>query len=91
MTKAEMIEQVWGEIDGLTRRETAYIVDTVFEALAQSIRDDGRFSYPGFGTFVLKERRARKGRNPQSGDEILIKASKTVAFKAAPALKRRLD
>lgn len=91
MTKAEMIEQVWDEVDGLTRRETAYIVDAVFEALAQSIKEDGRFSYPGFGTFTLKKRQARKGRNPQSGAEIQIKASKTVAFKAAPALKKRLD
>jgi DNA-binding protein HU-beta len=90
MTKAELIEKVWGDAEGLTKKQTGDLVDKVFENLGWAIKKDGRFSYPGFGTFSVKKRKARKGRNPQTGAAITIKASKTVAFKPAPTLKDRL-
>ena len=52
-----------------------------------AISNGGRFSYPGFGTFTVRERKARTGRNPRTGEAIKIPKSKTVAFKAAPGLK----
>lgn len=92
MTKAELIEKVQStkNIPELTKKNTALIVDAVFENLKKAIKKDGRFSYPGFGTFNVKKRKARKGRNPRTGDEIQIKASKTVTFKPAPAFKEKL-
>ncbi|MBI1822553.1 MAG: HU family DNA-binding protein [Nitrospirae bacterium] len=58
--------------------------------MAKGIKKNGRFSFPGFGTFTVRARAARKGRNPQTGETIKIKASKSIKFKAAPSLKRSL-
>jgi DNA-binding protein HU-beta len=55
------------------------------------LKKNKRFSYPGFGTFYIRYRKARKGRNPQTGDEMQIQASKTVGFKAAPKLKSQVN
>lgn len=92
MTKAEFIDQVVKAANDqeLTKKEAGEIIDDVFEVLGKAIKKDGRFSYPGFGTFVVKKRSARKGRNPRTGAEIKIKASKTVGFKPAPGLKKSL-
>lgn len=91
MTKAELIDEVHKNVDGnLTKKETSQAVQAVFDTLAEAIRKDERFSFPGFGTFKLKERAPRKGRNPQTGQSITIPASKTVSFKPAPGLKDEL-
>lgn len=91
MTKAEFVDQV-AKSSGvdLSKKDAAGILDTVFSVISQTIKDENRFSYPGFGTFTIKERSARKGRNPRTGDAIDIKASKTVGFKPAPSLKQSL-
>lgn len=88
MTKAELIDEVRNAkgID-LTKKHTEEVVDAVFVALSTAIKKDARFSYPGFGTFVVRNRKERKGRNPKTKAEILIPASRTVAFKPAPKLK----
>ena len=90
MNKAKFIEKIQCTVSGMSKKETSEVVGKVFEALAEAIKKDCRFSYPGFGTFIVRNRHARKGRNPQTGKEILIKASKTVAFKPAPGLKEKL-
>lgn len=88
MTKSELIEEV-RKAKGveLTKKETEAVVEAVFEAILNAIKKDKRFSYPGFGTFTVRERKERKGRNPRTGQTIVIKASKTVGFKPAPKLK----
>lgn len=91
MTKAEFIDQVVKSAGvELSKKDAAGILDTVFGVIGKAIKDEDRFSYPGFGTFTVKERSARKGRNPRTGAAIDIKASKTVGFKPAPALKQNL-
>jgi DNA-binding protein HU-beta len=91
MTKAELIEKMFEKHNGeVTKKLAAEMVETVFENLAGAIRKDKRFSYPGFGTFVVRTRKARPGRNPQTGEAIKIKASKTVGFRAAKAFKDKL-
>lgn len=88
MTKAELIERVYEQAgEGLSRRLTAEIVETIFDTISLSLERDSRFAVPAFGTFTLKTRAARKGRNPQTGAEIDIPESKAVQFKAAAALK----
>ena len=87
--EAELIEKIQGTT-GESKKQTGEIIDTVFAALASTICTNGRFSYPGFGTFTVRERKARTGRNPQTGDPIRIPKSKTVAFKASPSLKSDL-
>jgi len=91
MTKAELIEKMYEKHNGeVTKKLAADMIETVFENLAGAIRKDKRFSYPGFGTFVVRTRKARPGRNPQTGEPIKIKASKTVGFRAAKAFKDKL-
>jgi DNA-binding protein HU-beta len=74
----------------ISKKAAGDIIDMLFAEVANAVKKDRRFSYPGFGTFNVKTRKARKGRNPQTGEEIKIKAGKTVSFKAAPQLKKKL-
>ena len=92
MTKDELISAVTKNVkdNNLSKRLTGDVIDAAFEAMAKSIKKEKRFAYPGFGTFTVRTRKARKGRNPQTGEEIKIKASKTVGFKPAPNLKNSL-
>ena len=92
MTKAELVDQVVKASRGsnLSKKAAGEVIDNVFAIVSGAIKKDSRFSYPGFGTFSVKKRAARKGRNPRTGDEIRIKASKTVGFKPAPSLKKKL-
>jgi DNA-binding protein HU-beta len=90
MTKADLIEKVQASHGDLSKRQVALVVDAVFDHLARGIRRDKRFSMPGFGTFVVKKRAGRVGRNPKTGAEIQIAPSKTVGFKPAPELKKAL-
>ena len=90
MTKADLIDKVQAAYGDLSKRQVALVVDAVFEHLAKGIRRDKRFSMPGFGTFVVKRRAGRVGRNPKTGAEIQIAPSKTVGFKPAPELKKAL-
>jgi DNA-binding protein HU-beta len=90
MTKAELIEKLHKNHGEMTKRQLTDVCDNVFENLAGCIKKDKRFSYPGFGTWTVRSRKARNGRNPRTGEQIKIKASKTVAFKPAKTLKDRL-
>jgi DNA-binding protein HU-beta len=90
MTKADLIEKVQAEHGDLSKRQLAAVVDAIFDHLAKGIRKDKRFLMPGFGTFTVKKRAGRVGRNPQTGAEIKIAPSKTVGFKPAPELKKAL-
>ncbi len=90
MTTAELIEKVQSARPDLSKKQVGDVVDAVFENLAKAIRKDKRFAMPGFGTFTVKKRAARVGRNPQTGAAIEIAPTKTVGFKPAPELKKAL-
>lgn len=91
MTKAELIEKLYNKHDGeVTKRLVGDLVDGVFEQMTVTIKKEKRFAYPGFGTWTVRNRKKRKGRNPQTGEVIMIKASKTVGFRPAKALKEIL-
>ncbi len=93
MTKSELIEHVIqnvSEEEKLTKKLTEQIVEATFTSIKGALLAEKRFSFPGFGTFTMKDRAARKGRNPRTGDTIDIPASRTVAFKPAPKFKDSL-
>ncbi len=92
MTKDELIGAVAKSVkdSALSKRLTSDVLDAAFDVIGKSIKKEKRFAYPGFGTFTVRSRKARTGRNPQTGEEIKIKASKTVGFKPAPTLKSTL-
>jgi DNA-binding protein HU-beta len=89
MTKADLIEVV-AKATHLNKREAGEAVDATFDGIAKAIKKSKRFQVPGFGTFTVRSRKSRKGRNPQTGAAITIKASRTVGFKPAPDLKKGL-
>lgn len=86
MTKGDLIAAV-AKATKLSKRAAEDAVDATFDTVARAIKRDKRFQVPRFGTFTVRSRKARKGRNPQTGAEITVKASRTVGFKPAPALK----
>lgn len=91
MTKAELIDAVRNAKGvELNKKQTEAVVNAVFDAVTDAVKKEKRFSFPGFGTFTVRQRKARKGRNPRTGAVINIKASKTVGFKPAPRLKEGL-
>jgi DNA-binding protein HU-beta len=89
MTKGELIDAV-AKNANINKRAAGEAVDATFESISRAIKKSKRFQVPGFGTFTVRSRKARKGRNPQNGAVITIKASRTVGFKPAPDLKRGL-
>ena len=91
MTKSQLVDQVARSAEaGVSKKDTEALLEAMFAVMGRAIRNEGRFSYPGFGVFKIQERTARTGRNPQTGAAIEIKASRTVAFRPSPALKNNL-
>ena len=95
MTKAELIEQISKTVSKSTKTDVSKkLVDAVisetFSTIGKTVKKEGKYSVPGFGTFTKTKRAARKGRNPQTGETIKIKASKSIKFKPSSALKGSL-
>lgn len=84
--KAELVDRVAKKTQ-LTKKDVSATVEAVFETIQEALKAGEKVQVIGFGTFEVRERAARKGRNPQTGKEIKIKASKVPAFKAGKALK----
>ena len=92
MTKSELIDAVQGACkdSDISKKSTGDVVEAVFDVMKEAIRKEERFSFPNLGTFKVTKRAARKGRNPRTGDEIKIAASKTVKFTPSPQFKGSL-
>jgi nucleoid DNA-binding protein len=73
-----------------SKAATTAVIEAVFDSMAEVVKAEQSFRWPGFGTFERRQRAARKGYNPQTGEPIKIKASTTVAFRPATALKERV-
>eukprot|EP00525_Craspedostauros_australis_P013009 CAMPEP_0198135052 /NCGR_PEP_ID=MMETSP1442-20131203/60392_1 /TAXON_ID= /ORGANISM="Craspedostauros australis, Strain CCMP3328" /LENGTH=154 /DNA_ID=CAMNT_0043796213 /DNA_START=574 /DNA_END=1038 /DNA_ORIENTATION=- len=86
LTKAEFVAQV-AERTGQTKTDADRSVNAVLEVITESVVDGKKISFNGFGTFVAKERAARKGRNPQTGEEIFISARMSPGFTASKKFK----
>jgi DNA-binding protein HU-beta len=89
MTKADLIAAVAEKV-GLSKKQTEEVLDVAVEGIKKAVKKDGEFRYPGLGVFKLKKRNARTGINPQTGEKIKIKASKTVGFRPASSFKDSL-
>ena len=91
MNKIELVKAVQENLGGDCTKSCAESgVAAVLKAIAEGVKKDGKVQLLGFGTFEVKHRSARMGRNPQTGEQIKIKASKTVGFKASSNLKASL-
>lgn len=90
MNKTELIETV-AQSAGLKKVESEKAVNAVIEAIEKALADGEKVQLVGFGTFDVKERQARKGRNPRNGETIMIAASKSVTFAASTSLKTKVN
>jgi len=86
VNKSELIAKV-AETTGMSKKDATQAVEAVFDAISQALQNGEKVQLVGFGNFEVRERNARKGRNPQTGEEIDIPASKVPAFKPGKALK----
>ncbi|EMR07413.1 DNA-binding protein [Bhargavaea cecembensis] len=86
MNKTDLVNSV-AEATGLSRKDAVNAVESVFSTISDALAKGEKVQLIGFGNFEVRERAARKGRNPQSGEEIEIAASKVPAFKPGKALK----
>ena len=84
--KQDLIAKV-AETAELSKKQAALVVSTVFDTIAESLANGEKVQLIGFGSFEVRERAERKGRNPQTGKELVIPATKVPAFKAGKALK----
>ena len=90
MTKADIVEIIYEKI-GFSRKESAEIVDLVFDLLKETLEIGDKVKISGFGNFVVRQKRSRKGRNPQTGEEIQITASRVLTFKPSQVLRKALN
>ena len=87
MTKSELIQRIAEQNPHLYLRDVERIVATIFEEISGALASGDRVELRGFGAFSVRQREARSGRNPRTGETIQIQASKVPAFKAGKALK----
>ncbi len=90
MTKADMVELVYERI-GVSKRESARIVETIFDIIKETLEQGDNVKVSGFGSFNLQYKKPRRGRNPQTGEEITISARRVLSFKASNVLREQLN
>src|SRR6478609_6654699 len=91
MTKAEIVQALYTRVGGFSKKESADIVDMVFEMMKETLGRGEKIKISGFGNFVLRDKRQRPGRNPQTGDPIKISERRVLTFKASQILKQALN
>ena len=91
MTKADIVENVYESLGGYTKKEAAELVEMVFETIKNTLAEGEKIKISGFGNFVVRDKRRRVGRNPQTGQEIVITARSVLTFKPSQVLKNALN
>jgi integration host factor subunit alpha len=91
MTKADIVQAVYTKLGGFSKKEAADLVDQVFDAMKETLGRGEKIKISGFGNFVLRDKRQRQGRNPQTGEPIVITARRVLNFKASQLLKQALN
>lgn len=90
MTKADIVEKIYEKV-GLSKKESAELVELVFDIMKNTLESGDKIKIAGFGNFVVKEKADRRGRNPQTGEEIVITARKILTFKPSQVLKASIN
>ena len=91
MTKSGLIEEVAERTPHISKKDTEIVVNTIFESMARALQSGERIEIRGFGSFQVKVREAREGRNPKTGEEVKIPAKRTPFFKVGKELKERIE
>ena len=90
MTKADMVELVYEQI-GVSKREAARVVETIFDVVKETLERGENVKISGFGSFNIQHKKPRRGRNPQTGEEITISARRVLSFKVSNVLREQLN
>ncbi|MFQ5900801.1 MAG: integration host factor subunit beta [Thermodesulfobacteriota bacterium] len=91
MTKSELVERVACKMTALTKKETEMIVNAVFDSMTEALSQGERIEIRGVGSFKVKQRNARDGRNPKTGKNITIPPRKVPFFKVGKELKKMIN
>jgi integration host factor subunit alpha len=90
MTKIDIVDKIYEKV-GFPKSEVAKIVETVFDLIKETLQREDKIVVSGFGNFVIRNKRARRGRNPQTGDHLEITARRVLMFKPSLVLKTSLN
>ena len=90
MTKVDIIESIYEKV-GFSKKEVSKIVESVFDIIKETLKREDKIKISGFGNFVVRKKRSRRGRNPQTGDDIEITSRRILTFKPSQVLKGALN
>src|SRR3989338_3093244 len=90
MTKAELIENVYEKV-GFSKKDSSDLVELIFNVMKEALEKSEKIKISGFGNFIVRQKRARVGRNPQTGQTIEISARKVLTFRPSQVLKVQLN
>jgi len=90
VTKADIVDRIHEQI-GFSKKEASDLVEGIFEILKSALENGEKVKISGFGNFVISEKRPRRGRNPQTGDEITITGRRVLTFKSSHVLKKTMN
>lgn len=90
LTKADLVDAIHEKI-GFSKKEAADMVELIFDTIKGALTDGDKIKISGFGNFVVREKRARTGRNPQTGDAIQISARRVLTFKPSQVLRTEVN
>ena len=90
MTKADIVERIYEKV-GFSKKEATDVVESIFELLKGRLQQGEKVKISGFGNFIINAKRPRKGRNPQTGEEIIISGRRVLSFKTSTVLKKSIN
>lgn len=90
MTKADIVERVYQKL-GFSKKEASELVELVFDSLKNTLQEGEKVKISGFGNFIVRDKKERVGRNPQTGDQIKISARRVLTFRPSQVLKAILN
>jgi len=90
MTKVDIVEAIYEKV-GFSKKEVAKIVESIFDLIKEHLEKDDKIKISGFGNFVVRKKRARRGRNPQTGSDIEISSRRILTFKPSQVLRAALN
>jgi integration host factor subunit beta len=91
MTKSSLIEKISEKVEGLSKKQTEVVIETIFESIKETLSKGGKVEIRGFGNFRLRSRNARKARNPKTGESVDVPPKKVPYFKVGKELREMVN
>jgi integration host factor subunit beta len=91
MTKSVLIEKIAAKVEGLTKKQTELVVEAIFDSIKDALVQGGKVEIRGFGNFKLRSRKARKARNPKTGEAVDVPPKKVPYFKVGKELREMIN